>query len=313
MEQKPTESIDGLTFSLERRVSGASRNSRTSLNQRPSDPQVPISNAIQMEVMGTTKKSPSEVVIVVESPLASPQPQPEETKAHNTSLSSVKPKVTISTDNIAERHVKMKPFLVEDEDDLLLYTRGARKPQVSSILFQPRFILRMIQFVASAVGFTGLVLRNFITNFRSDFEARSGSDLYVFVAITSVFVSLSDAFVYMFPGIVMTTPFRYHRTSLVENCLDWLMTAFWVAAPVKLWTHGKCPGDTIVLLPNGYQFLESTDGGVCPSWSVAIGFGILAAVAYLSSSVLGIKDIRRGQDDNPIMFARGNWLERDAE
>ena len=98
---------------------------------------------------------------------------------------------------------------------------------------------------------------------------------------------MAHVFCYLFPSIVDTTPLRYERTSFVETGIDCVMFGLWLAGPIHL----------LIFEPRGPA-----------SWMGAIIIGLLASVFYFYTAYAGIKDLLKPSTNDPIMFARGNWI-----
>jgi hypothetical protein len=118
---------------------------------------------------------------------------------------------------------------------------------------------------------------------------------------------MTNIAVYLFPRIVQVTPQRYFRFSKVEVGIDFVMIFLWIASASSLLRYGRCIRDQLGDPIRGPLVVQSASTKLCPEWILSIAMGFACVLCYISTFVTGARDLSLGEDEDPIMFARGNW------
>jgi hypothetical protein len=106
----------------------------------------------------------------------------------------------------------------------------------------------------------------------------------------------------------MTPPHKYHRTSVVEAGIDFVMASLWASASLWLVIYGNCVRDEMIVESVTSAHIASRVEYYCTELVTATSFGFAAMLFFLIGGIRGVIDMRlHQQDPDPIMFARGNW------
>ena len=155
-----------------------------------------------------------QIVIQPETPIAKtqhiPSPQKEHSLLEPTALPTKEPphqdqpnKVDLNPIDVSREaeskekrleavlEVKLTRFdTIEDITTLLVSTKCIPPPSWTTVLIQPRTIARFLQIISSVGGLACLLSHNFSSPWPCALNNASGSDLYTFVAITSLVIFL---------------------------------------------------------------------------------------------------------------------------
>lgn len=196
-------------------------------------------------------------------------------------------------------------------ESLLIYTKAVKWPTIKQTLTERRFLLRVFQLVFGLGAFLDIGYTSLINNYTSVVLESSGIPFFCFTSITSIFVSISNMFLYSFPGFLGIPPHRHHRVSRVETSFDTIICGLWIVATTQLAVYGKCPSQTSQI--NG-DFISYIDNSIsyCPTLQATLFLGGITCLLFLWRFVDGIRDQYAHKNSahkmgKHIMFARGNW------
>jgi len=195
-------------------------------------------------------------------------------------------------------------------DSLLIYTKAVKWPTLSQSLTEKRFINRLFQLICGLGSFLNLGYTALLNDYTSLVLDESGIPFICFVGITSIFVSISNMFLYTFPGFLGIPPHRHHRISRVELTFDFIMCALWIFAGIQLSIYASCPHQEISFVRAIAVYLDLSSR-FCPTLLVTLILGFLTALLFGIRMYDGLVDQRSSHDIFPlgkhIMFARGSW------
>ncbi|KAJ3042693.1 hypothetical protein HDV00_006750 [Rhizophlyctis rosea] len=209
--------------------------------------------------------------------------------------------------------------------NLLLYTRAVPLPKRVDTITEYRFLLRLTQTLIAAASFVSLVTSTFNVNYAPYVLATSGMNMMVLTSISSFFVSFCCILVYFFPSYLSIPPHRHPRFSRVEVSIDFLYILGWFGAASAMLYYRQCPRiKGAIPAANNYDTTAFNLPGIindnksCQvSWLMCIGFGYGCAVLFMTTFVMGLRDLWLhgfwGDEGNSVMFARGSWKEIEKE
>jgi hypothetical protein len=110
-------------------------------------------------------------------------------------------------------------------------------------------------------------------------------------------------FVYSFPIIVRVPPHRYLRISFAETSLDLIIACIWAAASIWVTSYSKCASYQLISFK-----IVSIFSSYCGELMLSIFLGFGTMILYTIGFIMGVIDLQNNvEDDNSIMFAKGNW------
>ncbi|KAI8895769.1 hypothetical protein BC833DRAFT_600120 [Globomyces pollinis-pini] len=239
------------------------------------------------------------------------------------SLETGNDKSILKPDTTGKKLSTVAEPLDQDLDRFLIYTKAVDYPKIRDTIQERRFILRILQlmfgfgnaiYLNIVAAFLGVASTAFVSSFTTDTIQSSGIDIFCFVNIVSLSVSLSNMFMYAFPKLIQISPSRHKRVSSVEVALDLCTCIGWLIATSQLLVFSKCPNLSKVTgaLDAIDQFLMYIDKSTkfCPSLVLTLVAGYATAGCYIVKILDGIRDHSVGekvQKGKTIMVARGSW------
>ncbi|KAJ3336171.1 hypothetical protein HDU91_001868 [Kappamyces sp. JEL0680] len=207
-----------------------------------------------------------------------------------------------------ERHQLEK--MQNETEKLLIYTKAVKWPKMQESLTERRFIIRVIQLLFGLGAFLDIGYTSIINSYTSVVLEASGIPFFCFVSITSIFVSISNMFLYTFPGFLAIPPHRHYRVSKVELTFDLLTATAWFVASTQIVIYAECPQQTLQVIGNIATYLNISTK-YCPTLLVAMALAYSTGLLFLWKAIEGFRDQAKKDDSakpgKHIMFARGSW------
>ncbi|KXS16789.1 hypothetical protein M427DRAFT_55126 [Gonapodya prolifera JEL478] len=197
----------------------------------------------------------------------------------------------------------------EDLDKLLIFTKSIPPPNPLATMRELRFVFRAVQLCVAIGSFISLSLSSFDVNYPSTLIGTSGINFMCATSVSSMMVSISCMFLYLFPHLLGIPPVRHPRFSRVEVATDLFWIAFWIAASTVGAVFGNCPR----------KFFDpiTKDNNSCVPWNLSMILGYLTAVMFAVTFTMGVVDLKKygwgyatgkfSANEGWVGWARGSW------
>ncbi|KAI9221837.1 hypothetical protein BC828DRAFT_379952 [Blastocladiella britannica] len=201
--------------------------------------------------------------------------------------------------------------VLRDKTHLFLSTQRTQYRTRWATFRTPRFLLRMVQLVVSAVTVATLYEATFNVNYTSTAISLSGINLASLTTVTSVVLSMTHVYALMFPKSVGIAPQDERTYSPVEIVMDSLYCGLFLLSSSLQAAVGTCPRYLIRIgnTPESAAFSKLTAaqqaellGVGCLPWNLSWCFGYLTAILYGVTAWLGLKAWRKQRQARELLF-----------